>query len=209
MSAVSAYLAPIVRELGRVPYRPTLEAMQRFTATRAADTPDELWLLEHPPVYTVGQAGRPEHLPRSDDIAVEHVDRGGQITFHGPGQIVLYALVDLARREMKVRALVDALEQATIDLLAAHALAATRRAGAPGVYVGDAKIAALGLRVKHGKSYHGLALNVDLDLAPFARIDPCGYPGLKVTSTAALGIAEGANILGPALARALIDRLPP
>jgi lipoyl(octanoyl) transferase len=145
--------------------------------------------LEHPPVYTQGQAGKPEHLIAATDIPVVPIDRGGQITYHGPGQVVAYVLVDLRRRGYGIRELVARMEQAVIDLLATHGVSAERRAGAPGVYVDGAKIAALGLRVKHGCTYHGLALNVDMDLRPFAAINPCGYPGLAVTDCRTLGLA--------------------
>jgi lipoyl(octanoyl) transferase len=191
---------PIIRHLGVVPYVPTCESMRRFTETRGPATPDELWVLEHPPVYTVGVAGRKEHFPKRTDIAIEHVDRGGQITYHGPGQAIVYALVDLARRGLTVRAMVTAIEQAVIDTLAAHDVSAERRSGAPGAYVNGAKIAALGLRVRRGCCYHGVALNVSMDLAPFSAIDPCGYPGLAVTQTSALGIAAGPEQIGRALA---------
>jgi lipoyl(octanoyl) transferase len=193
----------VIRSPGRLPYGEALAAMRAFTADRTPETPDELWIVQHPPVYTVGQAGRAEHLPRGGagaGIPVEQVDRGGQITYHGPGQAVVYTLVDLARRGMKVRTLVTLLEQAVIDLLAAHGTHATRRTGAPGVYVADAKIAALGLRVRNGRAYHGVALNVDVDLAPFLAIDPCGYPGLAVTRTVDLGISGDCDTLGHALA---------
>jgi lipoyl(octanoyl) transferase len=196
-----------VRQLGRVDYVPTYEAMRRFTETRDAATPDELWVLEHPPVYTVGIAGRPEHLPRKSGIPLERVDRGGQITYHGPGQAIVYALVDLGRLGITVRGLVRLIEQVVIELLAEHGVAAARRSGAPGVYVDGAKIAALGLRVRRGCSYHGAALNVDMDLAPFADIDPCGYPGLAVTQTAALGVRADARTLGTALARRIASLL--
>jgi lipoyl(octanoyl) transferase len=180
--------SPIPRSMGLVPYAVAYADMRRFTAARTASTPDELWLLEHPPVYTVGQAGRLEHLRRATAIPVERADRGGEITYHGPGQLVAYALLDLRRRRLTVRRLVAALEQAAIDVLADYRIASERRAGAPGVYVGGAKIAALGLRVKNGCSYHGLAFNVAMDLAPFRDIDPCGYEGLAVTQLAALGV---------------------
>jgi len=173
-----------LRRLGRVDYEPTWRAMQRFTEQRGEDTADEIWLLEHPPVFTLGLAGRPEHLLRDIGVPVVRVDRGGQVTYHGPGQLVAYLLLDLRRRRLGVRELVRRLEQALIDLLAGHGLAAERREGAPGVYVGDAKIAALGLRVKNGCCYHGLSLNVRMDLAPFAAINPCGYAGLAVTQLA-------------------------
>jgi lipoyl(octanoyl) transferase len=174
--------------------------MRRFTETRSAATPDELWVLEHPPVYTVGVAGRKEHFPRGSKIPLERVDRGGQITYHGPGQAIVYALVDLARRHLTVRAMVTTIEQAVIDTLAAHDVRAERKCGAPGVYVGGAKIAALGLRVRRGCCYHGVALNVNMDLEPFSAIDPCGYPGLKVTQTSALGVAADTEQIGRALA---------
>ncbi len=195
----------MVRSLGCVEYEPTWRAMQDFTARRDADTPDELWLLEHPPVYTLGQAGRREHLLAATDIPLVPIDRGGQITYHGPGQVVVYVLVDLRRRGYGVRELVARMEQAVIELLAAHAVAAQRLAGAPGVYVEGAKIAALGLRVKRGCTYHGLALNVDMDLAPFAAINPCGYAGMRVTQCRDLGVSLLPVEAGQALARALLD----
>jgi lipoyl(octanoyl) transferase len=165
--------------------------MQDFTARRTPDTRDEVWLLEHPPVYTTGIAGRAAHLPPADSaIPVLRTDRGGQVTYHGPGQIVAYLLVDMRRRALSVRPLVRLMEQAVIGLLAEFGVTAAGRVDAPGVYVGDAKIAALGLRIKHGCCYHGLALNVDMELGPFQAIDPCGYPGLKVTQMRDLGITE-------------------
>jgi len=194
---------PIIKHLGLAEYAPTYAAMRRFTETRSAATPDELWVLEHAPVYTVGVAGRKEHFPRGSKIPLERVDRGGQITYHGPGQAVVYALVDLAQRSLTVRAMVTAIEQAVINTLAAHDVRAERKSGAPGVYVGGAKIAALGLRVRRGCCYHGVALNVDMDLAPFSAIDPCGYPGLAVTQTSALGVATGTHELGGQLARCI------
>jgi lipoyl(octanoyl) transferase len=201
-SSIARHQELITRALGRVPYGPAYADMRHFTATRGAATPDELWLLEHPPVYTLGQAGRPEQLLRSTAIPVERVDRGGQITFHGPGQLVAYALLDLRRRSLTVRRLVAALEQAVIDLLADYRLAGERRPGAPGVYVAGAKIAALGLRVRNGCCYHGLAVNVAMDLAPFRDIDPCGYAGLAVTQLADLGVAVGiADVAEPLAAR--------
>ena len=178
----------VVRSLGRVEYVPTWRAMQDFTARRTPETADEIWLLEHPPVYTQGQAGKPEHLIAATAIPVVPIDRGGQITYHGPGQLVAYVLVDLRRRGYGIRELVTRMEQAVIDLLADHGVAAARQPGAPGVYVDGAKIAALGLRVKHGCTYHGLALNVDMDLAPFAAINPCGYAGMPVTQCRGLGV---------------------
>ncbi|MCX8086079.1 MAG: lipoyl(octanoyl) transferase LipB [Rhodocyclaceae bacterium] len=193
----------VVRTLGRVEYEPTWRAMQAFTAARSASTPDELWLCEHPPVFTLGLAGRPEHLLEDIGIPVVKTDRGGQITYHGPGQLVGYLLLDLKRRGLTVKGLVFRLEQAVIDLLAGFQIAAERRAGAPGVYVGGAKIAALGLKVKHGCCYHGLSLNVDMDLAPFAAINPCGYAGLAVTQLAAFVPAVEMNEVGAKL----VDRL--
>lgn len=173
-----------LRRLGLQAYEPVWRAMQKFTDRRDEGTADEFWLVEHPPVFTLGQAGRREHLLAPGDIPVVHVDRGGQVTYHGPGQIVLYPLLDLRRLGLGVRALVDRIEQSVIDLLADRGLEAGRRPGAPGVYVGDAKIAALGLRVRKGCSFHGLAFNIDLDLEPFGRINPCGYQGLVVTRLA-------------------------
>lgn len=179
--------ALLVRRLpGTQAYRPVWEAMRDFTETRGPETPDELWLLEHSPVFTLGQAARPAHLLDPGDIPVIKVDRGGQVTYHGPGQLIVYCMLDLRRTALGVKSLVERLEQAVIDLLATRDLVAGRRAGAPGVYVGDAKIAALGLRVRRGCTFHGVALNVAMDLAPFRRIDPCGYRGLAVTQMADL-----------------------
>jgi lipoyl(octanoyl) transferase len=209
-TAAARQLAPevLVRRLGRVEYEPTWRAMQDFTARRAAATPDELWLLEHPPVYTLGVAGRASHLPRAENgIPVVKTDRGGQITYHGPGQVVLYLLLDLRRRGLAVRPLVRLMENAVIDLLAAHGIAAAGGPEAPGVYVNGAKVAALGLRIRDGCCYHGLALNVDLDLAPFRVIDPCGYSGLAVTQARDLGIADGPELLGGRLVHHLLERL--
>ncbi|HEX8964643.1 MAG TPA: lipoyl(octanoyl) transferase LipB [Rhodocyclaceae bacterium] len=172
---------PVVRRLGRVDYQPTWQAMQDFNARRSEQTPDEIWFCEHPPVFTLGLAGKPEHLLRDVGIPVVKIDRGGQITYHGPGQIVAYLLLDLRRRKLGVRELVNRMEQALIELLAGYGIEAARLAGAPGVYVGGAKIGALGLRVRNGCCYHGLALNVDMDLAPFSAINPCGYEGMPVT----------------------------
>ena len=196
-----------IKQLGLVQYQPTYAAMRQFTAARDKDTPDELWLLQHPPIYTAGLACRPEHLPRGSSIALERIDRGGQITYHGPGQVVMYTLLDLARRNLKIRGFVHLLEQAVIDTLAAYGVLAERRRGAPGIYVGGAKIAALGLRVRSRGCYHGVALNVDMDLSPFLAIDPCGYPGLAVTQTRDLGIAAPADELGEQLAANLARRL--
>ena len=198
---------PVVKRLGRVDYEPTFQAMQDFTAGRTAETPDELWIVEHPPVYTLGQAGKPEHILEEVGIPVISIDRGGQVTYHGPGQVVIYLLLDLQRLKIKVRELVTAIEQGVIDFLAAHGVAAVRRDGAPGVYVGDAKIAALGLKIKNGCSYHGLSLNVDMDLYPFTAINPCGYAGLKVTQTRDLGIPLTAQEAGEQLSLHLLKQL--
>ena len=177
----------VVRRLGSQPYVPVLEAMRRFTDGRDAESLDELWLLEHEPVFTLGQAGKPEHILAAGDIPVIRVERGGQVTYHGPGQIVAYPLFDLRRLGIGVRELVTRIEQAIIDTLEHWNIVALRRPGAPGVYVGEAKIGALGLRVRRGCSFHGLALNVGMDLEPFRRINPCGYQGLQVTQVLDLG----------------------
>ena len=170
-----------VRELGVQAYEPVWHAMQDFTNQRTADTADELWLVQHPPVFTQGQAGKAEHLLLPGDIPVVQVDRGGQVTYHGPGQLVAYPLVDVRRLGLGVRELVSRIEQSLIDLLASYGVSAEARADAPGVYVNGAKIASLGLRIRRGCSFHGLALNVDMDLQPFQRINPCGYAGLAMT----------------------------
>jgi lipoyl(octanoyl) transferase len=200
----------LIRRLRRTDYDDAYEAMQRFNAARTPATADELWLTEHPPVYTAGVSARPQHFPRGDSsIPLRKIDRGGQITYHGPGQAIAYVLLDLARRDLKIRELVGLLEQAVIDMLAAYNVSAERRAGAPGVYVCGAKIAALGLRVRRGACYHGVALNVAMDLAPFQAIDPCGYPGLAVTDCRTLGVAESfdsvSDRLGQAIAAGLAD----
>ncbi|MDG1945096.1 MAG: lipoyl(octanoyl) transferase LipB [Halioglobus sp.] len=178
--------APTLRELGLIEYEPTLVAMRQFTDSRDQDTPDELWLLQHPPVFTQGQAGKAEHVLTPGGIPVIQADRGGQVTYHGPGQWVLYLLVDLRRHQLGVRDLVNLIERSVVQLLANYSICAAAKPGAPGVYVGEEKIASLGLRVRRGCSYHGLALNVDMELEPFDRINPCGYEGLRVTSMAKL-----------------------
>jgi len=180
----------IARRLGLVAYEPTWRAMQAFTQARGADTPDQLWILEHPPVFTLGLAGRRAHVLSPGDIPVVATDRGGQVTYHGPGQAIAYVLLDLRRRAIGVKELVRRLEQAVIDLLRDYRIAGERRTGMPGVYVDGAKIAAVGLRIARGCSYHGIALNADLDLEPFGRIDPCGYPGLASTRLADLGVGD-------------------
>ena len=200
--------APIVRSLGLTDYEPTWRAMQAFTAQRGAGTPDEIWVTEHAPVYTLGVAGRAAHLPRNrDDIPVVRIDRGGQITYHGPGQAVAYVLLDMKRRGLTVRPLVRLLEHGVIDLLSQYGVSAEARADAPGVYVGAAKIAALGLRISRGCCYHGIALNVAMDLSPFHAIDPCGYPGLAVTQLRDLGVDDGVGQVGERLARVLAEAL--
>jgi lipoyl(octanoyl) transferase len=207
--------APVlVRHLSRIDYAPAWRAMIDFTAVRDGTTPDELWVCEHPPVYTLGQAGKPEHRLADNGIPLIKVDRGGQITYHGPGQTVVYPLLDLDRRGLAVREFVRRLEQAVIDLLAEHGVAARRLEGAPGVYIdrggnaaSPAKIAALGLRIRRGRSYHGLSLNVDMDLSPFLAINPCGHAGMSVTQTRDLGIGLAPAQAGEALARHLIRQL--
>ena len=200
-------MLPVVKRLGRVDYEPTFQAMQDFTATRTAETPDDLWVAEHPPVYTLCQAGKPEHILRDIGIPLVKIDRGGQVTYHGPGQVVIYLLLDLPRLKIKVRELVTAIEQAVIDLLAEYSVTAERRDGAPGVYVGDAKIAALGLRIRNGCSYHGVSLNVDMDLSPFDAINPCGYAGLQVIQTKDLNIPLTAHEAGEQLSQYLLQQL--
>ena len=197
----------VVKRLGRVDYEPTFQAMQEFTAKRTTETADELWIVEHPPIYTLGQAGKPEHILRDVGIPLVQIDRGGQVTYHGPGQVVIYLLLDLPRLKIKVRELVTAIEQAVIDLLAGYGVTAERRDGAPGVYVGDAKIAALGLRIRNGCSYHGVSLNVDMDLSPFDAINPCGYAGLRVIQTTDLNITLTAHEAGEQLSQHLLQQL--
>jgi len=200
----------IVRTLGRVAYAPTFAAMQEFTAARMPDTPDEIWLCEHPPVFTQGLSGKAEHLLQDIGIPVVQIDRGGQITYHGPGQVVAYLLFDLRRRQFKVREFVQRIEQAVIEVLAGYGVNAARLAGAPGVYVQGAKIAALGLRIKGGCSYHGVALNVNVDLVPYQAINPCGYAGMRVTRLCDL-VKTGDTLtitqVGSQLAQALMQQL--
>lgn len=189
---MSSYASPastlIVRQLGRRDYLSVWGAMKAFTAGREPHAPDEIWAVEHPPVFTQGLNGKEENILNPGDIPVVQVDRGGQVTYHGPGQLVLYMLIDLGRRRLGVKDLVRHLEDAVIDSLAEYRILAGRREGAPGVYVGDAKIASLGLRVKRGCSYHGLSFNIDMDLTPFARIHPCGLKGVAVTQLRDLGV---------------------
>ena len=195
----------VTRQLGLADYLPTLEEMRAFTARRDANTPDEIWLLQHPAVYTLGLAADPAHGPKVPGaIPVHSIERGGEVTYHGPGQLVMYTLVDLARRGIKVKQFVSLLEQSVIDLLDGRA---ERRKGAPGVYADGAKVAALGIRVSRGCAFHGVALNVDMDLAPFSAIDPCGYPGMRVTQTRDLGFGFGVAEAGERLARILAEKL--
>lgn len=203
-------MPPLCRRLsGAADYLATFEAMKQFTDSRTGATPDEFWLLQHPRVFTQGQAGKAEHVLAPGDIPVIQVDRGGQVTYHGPGQWVLYLLVDLRRRNLGVRQLVTLIEESLVELLAAYGIAAAPRADAPGVYVNGDKIASLGLRVRRGCSYHGLALNVDLDLEPFQRINPCGHEGLRATSMAEQlpGTALAMEEVGERLLEVLAARL--
>ncbi|HUN24862.1 MAG TPA: lipoyl(octanoyl) transferase LipB [Steroidobacteraceae bacterium] len=199
--------APLVRRLGRAAYEPTWRAMQRFTDTRGAQTPDEIWFLEHPPVFTLGLAGRREHLLAPGDIPVVASDRGGQVTYHGPGQLVTYVLIDLRRRGLGVRELVTTLERAVVAYTRALGIECWARRDAPGVYSERGKLASVGLRIRRGASYHGIALNVAMDLEPFGRIDPCGYKGLKMTQLASLGgpqsVDEALDGLEPRMLEAL------
>lgn len=197
----------LVKSLGIQPYAKTWQAMQDYTNQRGPSSPDQLWLLEHPPVFTLGQAGKPEHLLNPGDIPIVNSDRGGQVTYHGPGQLIAYLLLDLRRAHLGVRGLVTHLEAAVISLLAEHRLKANARKDAPGVYIDTSKVASLGLRVRRGCSYHGLSLNVDMDLEPFSRINPCGFPGLQVTQLADLNIDADLPSLGRELAQHLAERL--
>ena len=192
-----------LRTIGRVDYVETFRAMQDFTLARAPETPDEIWLLEHPPVFTMGLKGRDGTQTHIDGISLMYTDRGGDMTYHGPGQIVAYILMDLQRRGWGPKRLVTALEQAVINLLADYRIRGERRVGTPGVYTATGKIAALGLRVKQGRSYHGLSLNINMDLTPFSRIDPCGYPGQPVTQLADLGVHADLTAIG----RGLVGKL--
>lgn len=203
----------VVRWLGSAPYEPTFEAMRAFTDSRTPETADEIWLVEHPPVYTLGLAGDPAHLLVADSgVPLVKVDRGGQITYHGPGQIVAYLLVELRRRKLTVRGMVERIEQAVIDTLAAYNLASVRKAGAPGIYVesgphAGAKIAALGLKIRNGCSYHGLSLNVRMDLGPFLAINPCGYAGLETVDMASVGVLADWRDVADTLVRRLSANL--
>ena len=199
----------VVRRLGLVPYEPVWQAMQAYTGERGPDSPDECWLVQHPPTYTLGQAGKREHLLRDTDIPVVKIDRGGQITYHGPGQVVGYLMLDLRRRNLKVREMVNLIEQAVIDCVAEYGVEAVRKEGAPGVYVDGAKVGALGLRVRNGCSYHGLSLNVDMDLAPFTIINPCGYSGLETVQLRQFGVTDSVAQVGERLLAHLERLMPP
>ena len=201
--------SPLIRRPGLVEYEPAWREMQRFTDARDASTRDEIWLLEHPPVFTLGMNARREHLRDPGAIPVVQVDRGGQVTYHGPGQLVLYPLLDLRRLRLGIRELVVALEAAVVGYAAQYGIDAAGRRDAPGVYVHGAKLASVGLRVRRGASYHGLSVNVSVDLEPFRRIDVCGYPGLAVTRFADLGAATDVAAAGEAIASRLIDALAP
>ncbi|WP_349263190.1 lipoyl(octanoyl) transferase LipB [Steroidobacter sp.] len=198
---------PVLRWLGRVEYEPTWRAMQNFTNERDASTPDEIWFLEHPPVFTLGMNAAPEHLLAPGDIPVVQIDRGGQVTYHGPGQLVVYPLLDVRRAGLGVRQLVMALENAIIDLLASWNIAAVAKRDAPGVYVNDRKVASIGLRIRRGSSYHGLAFNVAMDLQPFQRINPCGYRGLEVIDLRSLGVNASVQEVADALSPRLLASL--
>ncbi|MDC0664035.1 lipoyl(octanoyl) transferase LipB [Marinobacter sp. SS21] len=197
----------VVRNLGLQPYQEVWEAMKAYTADRDDQTPDELWCLEHPRVYTQGQAGKAEHILAPGDIPVIQVDRGGQVTYHGPGQLVIYLMLDLGRAKLGVRVLVDHIEQAIVEVLGELGIEAAPRADAPGVYVGSAKIASLGLRVRRGCSFHGLALNVDMDMTPFARINPCGYAGMSMCQVVDFAPDASVASLAQSLTQALSRRL--
>ncbi|HEY0939264.1 MAG TPA: lipoyl(octanoyl) transferase LipB [Steroidobacter sp.] len=196
-----------MRWLGRVDYEPTWRAMQTFTNERGPDTPDEIWFLEHPPVFTLGMNAAPEHVLAPGDIPVVQIDRGGQVTYHGPGQLVVYPLLDVKRAGLGVRQMVTALENAIIDLLASWNITAVARREAPGVYVDGRKVASIGLRIRRGSSYHGLAFNVAMDLQPFQRINPCGYRGLEVIDLRSLGVNAGVQEVADALAPRLLASL--
>lgn len=197
----------VVRHLGLVDYQPTFAAMQEFTAQRNADTADELWVLQHPPVFTQGLAGKPEHILQLTPIPIVQTDRGGQVTYHGPGQLVVYLLLQLDRYEVSIRELVRRIEQAVIDLLADYRISAYGKVDAPGVYVDEAKIASIGLRVKHGCTYHGVSLNIDMDLAPFGWINPCGYANMRMTQLRDLGVADSFDTISERFLAHLHNRI--
>lgn len=205
--------APVIRHLGLVDYVPTWRAMEKFTLERGPDSPDEIWFLQHPPVFTLGLSGKMEHVLAPGDIPVVHIDRGGQVTYHGPGQLVVYPLLDLKRLKLGVRQLVEALENSVIDVLEGYGIHARGRRDAPGVYVDARKVCSIGIRVRRGCSYHGIAFNVAMDLEPFTRINPCGYAGLEMTQVSALGgpsdLKRVAEDLVPALEVRLGYNVPP
>ena len=208
------FYAPLIRELGRVAYTPTFEQMQALTSARGIDTPDEFWLLEHPPVFTLGQAGLESHLLHATQIPLVHTDRGGQITYHGPGQVVIYMLLDLKRRGMMIKEWVRRIEEAIILTLGDYGLQTERHEGAPGIYIRNdgtqthagAKIAALGLKVKNGCTYHGLSLNVVMDLSPFLQINPCGYAGLETVDMRTMGVDAAQDEVARKLANYLTEQ---
>ncbi len=207
MSADDMNGAPVLKYLGAVPYEPTWHAMQRFTDERSDDTPDEIWFLEHPPVFTLGLNGKPEHVLAAGEIPVVQIDRGGQVTYHGPGQLVVYPLLDLRRLKLGVRDLVMALEQTVISTAMRHGIQAAARRDAPGVYVDGSKLASVGLRIRRGCTYHGLAFNIAMDLQPFQRINPCGYQGLQVVDMATLGVSQSVQQIARQLAPELLQAL--
>lgn len=207
LSPQSSVLSPEIKFFGQVDYETTWLAMKQFTDQRTPQTRDEIWLLQHPPTYTQGQAGKPEHLLNARQIPVVQIDRGGQITYHGPGQIVAYLLLDLRHWKINVRQLVRLMEQSVINILADYNIVASGRVDAPGVYVGDAKIAALGLKIKHSCCYHGLSFNIDMDLTPYDFINPCGYAGLRVTQLKDFGVDATPNQIEQSLAKQLLELL--
>ena len=207
LSPQSLFPSPEIKFLGQVDYETTWLAMKQFTDQRTPQTRDEIWLLQHPPTYTQGQAGKPEHLLNARQIPVVQIDRGGQITYHGPGQIIAYLLLDLRRWKINVRQLVRLMEQSVINILADYNIVASGRVDAPGVYVGDAKIAALGLKIKHSCCYHGLSFNIDMDLTPYDFINPCGYTGLRVTQLKDFGVDATPDQIEQSLAKQLLELL--
>jgi lipoyl(octanoyl) transferase len=206
-STISSDHNVIIRQLGRQSYEPIFKAMQRFTDERTADTEDEIWLVEHDAVFTQGQAGKAEHILMPGDIPVVQVDRGGQVTYHGPGQQVIYLLLNIKRRKLGVRHLVTAMEEAVVGLLAKYGVKAYPKPDAPGVYVDEKKVCSLGLRIRNGCSFHGLALNVNMDLSPFQRINPCGYAGMEMIDTARLNGPTSLEIAGSELTDLLLEAL--
>lgn len=197
----------IVRQLGQLPYEPVWQAMQNFTDRRTEQDNDEIWIVEHPPVFTQGQAGKAEHILAPGNIPVVQVDRGGQVTYHGPGQLVVYFLIDLRRRKMGVRNLVTAIEQTVVDALQPFGIQSAPRPDAPGVYIGEQKVCSLGLRIRRGCSFHGLALNVNMDMEPFLRINPCGYAGMQMTQTSQHQGPQSVAEAAQAVSQAFISQL--